>query len=291
VSPDTFYRVLVHIQANLDDDLSRTRMAMFAGPSTFHFAREFTRAAGETPKQYTIRLRLERAALRLLLHEDGILSVAIDCGFANHETFSRAFRRQFDMLPSVYRKRGIPSGSNREHDRKSTTAVPDNELSQTKIVQLKSVPVAFLRNIRPYETVKDNLWDELLVWAKRHRLAKPWTLLGIAHDAPGITPSFKLRFDAALYSGSPLPPSRRIGKQTLPEGPYAMTTCAGPYPALAHAYQAVFRRLRSMKGVAVSGVPAIEIYHTNRVVADLAIKHTDVYVPVVKLPWFFDSEF
>jgi AraC family transcriptional regulator len=178
-----------------------------------------------------------------------------------------------------------------EQDRKSTTAVSDYELSQTKIVQLKSVPVAFLRNIGPYESVKDNLWDELLVWAKRHRLAKPWTLLGIAQDAPGITPSFKLRSDAALYSGSPLPPSRRIGKQTLPEGPYAMTTCVGPYPALAHAYQAIFRRLRSMKGVAVCGVPAIEIYHTNRVVADLAIMHTDVYVPVVKLPWFFDTEF
>ena len=115
------------------------------------------RAAGETRKQFTIRLRLERAALRLLMHEDSILSVAMDCGFANHETFSRAFRRQFDMLPSVYRKRGIPSGSNREHDRMSTTAVPDYELSQTKIVHLKSVPVAFLRNIGPYETVKDNL--------------------------------------------------------------------------------------------------------------------------------------
>ena len=76
MSPDTFYRVLVHIQANLDDDLSLTRMAMFAGLSTFHFAREFTRAAGETPKQYTTRLRLERAALRKTPNKLGIPPLA-----------------------------------------------------------------------------------------------------------------------------------------------------------------------------------------------------------------------
>jgi AraC family transcriptional regulator len=284
LSPDTFYRVLVHIQAKLDEDLSLARLAKLAGLSAFHFAREFTRAAGETPKQYTLRLRLERAALRLLLHKESVLSVALDCGFANHETFARAFLRQFDMLPSAYRKRGVPSGSQREPHRQPTAAVPNYELSQTKVVQLRGVQVAFLRNLGPYETVQDSLWDELLVWAKSHRLAKPWTLLGIAQDAPGITPALKLRFDAALYVGSPLPPSRHIGKQALPEGPYAVTTCVGPYAALSHAYQDIFRRIRSMKGVTALGVPTIEMYHTHRVVADLTVKHTDVYVPVVQRP-------
>ncbi len=282
MSPDTFYRVLVHIQAKLDENLSLARLAKLAGLSVFHFAREFTLASGETPKQYTLRLRLERAALRLLLHHGSVLSVALDCGFANHETFSRAFHRQFKMSPSVYRKRGIHKASQRELEGRPTAAIPSYELSQTKIVQLKAVPVAFLRHIGPYETVKENLWDELIIWANRHHLAKPWTLLGIAQDAPGITPAHKLRFDAALYVGSPLPASRRISQQALPEGQYAVTTCVGPFAALAHAYQEIFRRIRSMKGVTMLGVPTIEMYHTNRVVADLAVKHTDIYVPIVK---------
>ena len=210
--------------------------------------------------------------------------MALECGIANHETFSRAFRRQFGMLPSDYRRRGIPGGSHREPDRHSAAAVAAYELSQTKIVRLRGVQVAFQRNIGPYETVKDSLWDELLEWAKCHRLAKPWTLLGIAQDAPGITPESKLRFDAARYAGSPLPASRRVGTQALPEGQYAVTTCVGPYRVLFHAYQDIFRRIRSMKGVTLLGVPAIEMYHTSRVVADLAVKHTDLYMPVVKRP-------
>lgn len=139
-------------------------------------------------------------------------------------------------------------------------------------------------SIGPYEKVKESLWDELLAWAERNALAKPWTLLGIAHDAPGITPASKLRFDAGLFAASGLPHSPRIGKQALPEGFYALTTCVGPYTKLPLAYHEIFGRIQRMKGVTALGVPCIEIYHTNRVVADLAVKHTDIYVPVMTRP-------
>lgn len=47
--------MLVHIQAKLDENLSLTRLAYAAGLSAFHFAREFSEAAGETPKQFPAR--------------------------------------------------------------------------------------------------------------------------------------------------------------------------------------------------------------------------------------------
>jgi hypothetical protein len=41
---------------------------------------------------------------------------------------------------------------------------------------------------------------------------------------------------------------------------------------------------RSASRDSASERPSIEIYHTNRVIADLAVKHTDSYLPVIKRP-------
>jgi AraC family transcriptional regulator len=60
---------------------------------------------GETPKQYTLRLRVERAAARLLTHNEPVLDVASRVGFASHEVFTRAFRRHFECTPVEYRSR------------------------------------------------------------------------------------------------------------------------------------------------------------------------------------------
>ena len=73
--------LLVHIQAHLEDDLDLTTLARHAGHSPSHLHRVFSAAVGETPRQYVSRLRLERAAFRLLVHDASILSIALDCGF------------------------------------------------------------------------------------------------------------------------------------------------------------------------------------------------------------------
>src|SRR6185436_9440037 len=96
--------VLVHIQANLDQDLSLEALANRVRLSHFHFHRLFRSAVGETLKQYTQRLRLERAANRLVINDGAILDVALDSGFHSHETFSREFKRRFKVTPKDYRR-------------------------------------------------------------------------------------------------------------------------------------------------------------------------------------------
>jgi len=102
--------VLAYAAAHLDEDLSLAALADQAGLSSFHLHRVFSAAAGETPKQFTLRLRLGRAAAMLLTTEDSVLDVALACGFQSHEAFCRAFRRRFQMTPSAYRERGFAGG-------------------------------------------------------------------------------------------------------------------------------------------------------------------------------------
>jgi AraC family transcriptional regulator len=99
--------VMAFAAAHLDEDVSLAALAGQAGLSAFHLHRVFSAAAGETPKQFTLRLRLARAAALLLTTGDLVLNVALDCGFQTHETFCRAFRKYFEMSPSVYRARGF----------------------------------------------------------------------------------------------------------------------------------------------------------------------------------------
>ncbi|MCX4239729.1 AraC family transcriptional regulator [Paraliomyxa miuraensis] len=75
--------------------------------SSFHFHRMFSRALGETSKQYGLRVRLARAAAALLRSRATILEIALEHGFANHETFTRAFRKRFGTSPRAYRRRGL----------------------------------------------------------------------------------------------------------------------------------------------------------------------------------------
>src|ERR1700689_3098923 len=102
--------VMAFAAAHLDEDVSLAALAGQAGLSAFHLHRVFSAAAGETPKQFTLRLRLARAAAMLLTTGDSVLDVALDCGFQTHEAFCRAFRRRFRMTPSAYRSRGLAGG-------------------------------------------------------------------------------------------------------------------------------------------------------------------------------------
>jgi AraC family transcriptional regulator len=90
---------LVHFIRNCSRHPSLRELARRVGRSPYHLQREFQRMVGESPKQYTLRLRLEHAAARLMIGEASVLKVAMASGFTHHEVFTRAFRRRFGVTP------------------------------------------------------------------------------------------------------------------------------------------------------------------------------------------------
>jgi transcriptional regulator GlxA family with amidase domain len=77
------------------------RAACFS-PRQFH--RLTVDVLGETPAAHQRRVRLDRGAWLLLTSHATVLDVALESGFENHETFTRAFRKRFGVAPSVFRK-------------------------------------------------------------------------------------------------------------------------------------------------------------------------------------------
>lgn len=273
-------KVLTYIQAHLDSDISLGAVAAIAGCSAPHFLRRFAGMMDETPKQYTLRLRLERAALRLVLLEDSILRIALDCGFTCHETFSRAFRRRFGLAPRAFRAKGkLPASSEAEPPQRVESAAPTS-LSNTVVRTLQPMSLAFIRHYGPYEDVPVALWDKLIDWARRRGLREPYVLMGIAHDAPGITRPEDLRFDAALRVPESFRSERTVGHQRFAGGSFALTTNVGPLASLPAAYQQVFGRIRRERSLVCLGLPCVEFYQVHRPLAEVAIVSTEIAVPV-----------
>jgi AraC family transcriptional regulator len=98
-------RVLDHIEANLEGDLTVHQLASIACLSRFHFTRAFKAALGQPPHKYVGTKRLERAKALLLRGDRSLVDIALALNFSCQANFTRAFRQLTGQTPGQYRRR------------------------------------------------------------------------------------------------------------------------------------------------------------------------------------------
>ena len=111
--PREILRLLAMVNGRGRADVSLAALSGLAHRSRFSLHRWFTAVVGETPKGYTSRVRLARAAAELVATDRLISVIADRHGYASHEVFTRAFTRQFGLSPSRYRARGAGAEDDR----------------------------------------------------------------------------------------------------------------------------------------------------------------------------------
>ncbi|RXZ84108.1 AraC family transcriptional regulator [Paenibacillaceae bacterium] len=84
--------------------LSIKSLAAQLGMTAVQLTRKFKAAYGETPMDYVIGLRMEKAAALLLGTTLPLVEIAEACGYESGFYFSRLFHSRKGMPPSVYRK-------------------------------------------------------------------------------------------------------------------------------------------------------------------------------------------
>ena len=84
-------------------------MAAAAGLSRAHFSREFRREFGESPHQYLLTRRLERAAWLLRATDRSVADVCFSVGLASVGSFTTSFTRTYGVSPTVYRAQFPPA--------------------------------------------------------------------------------------------------------------------------------------------------------------------------------------
>lgn len=104
IADDSLLEVLKAMEANLENPLSRARLAKLVGLSIRQLERSFRNKLGQGVHERYLSLRLTRS--RQLLRETSlsILEVALATGFASGSQFSRSFRRAFGHAPRDERR-------------------------------------------------------------------------------------------------------------------------------------------------------------------------------------------
>jgi AraC family transcriptional regulator len=96
-------RITEYIEVHLAQDLSVTELAAVAQMSPTYFARQFRQATGQTPHQYVIGCRIERAKRLLRDTEWPIIEIGHQVGFTDQSYFTAVFHKHVSMTPKAYR--------------------------------------------------------------------------------------------------------------------------------------------------------------------------------------------
>jgi AraC family transcriptional regulator len=272
---------LAFAAAHLDQDLSLRVLARHVGLSPFHLHRLFSAAVGETPKRFTLRLRLGRAAAMLLTTRHSVLDVALNCGFQSHAAFCRVFHRRFGMTPSAYRTRGfmggVPASQAREHVALTANIGPcvglfqtreDGRLQETKMAysitkkEIAPQPVLVVkRRIKPSEVASTlaEVLGQVFLHAQGDGIAlagQPFTRY--LEWGPGL---WTIEAGLPVTANSVTASSAPVQAEMLPGGFVATTTHAGAYDKLNEAHAAVQQWVQS-EGLTSAGAPW-EVYTTD----------------------------
>jgi AraC family transcriptional regulator len=272
-------RVLVHLEARLDDSHSLEELAELAAFSPYHFHRVFRAIVGETLGDHLRRLRLERAARQLSTTRRTVTRIAVDAGYESLEAFSRAFHSALGASPSRFRKqRQPPRDVVRRMAMPTTTAPIDVHLRY-----VPPTPLVFVRHVGPYTDVS-SAWQRLFTWAgMRGHLSRPFRMIGVPHDDPRLTDAGHVRYDACLAfdaGGSGLEPQGDIGVQEIGGGEYAVIEHRGAYEGLDDTYQYLFGEWLPASGREPADRPAFEVYLNSPRDTAPADLRTEVHLPL-----------
>lgn len=247
-------RVLDHVYANLDGDLSLDTLADVAALSRFHFHRVFTSMTGETVANFIRRVRLHRAVLQLLNSEAPVSEVARACGYPNPKSFSRAFRDAFGQTPDAFRKRGLPTPPLRLNERGETqmydVTIRDEPDRRLAVIGHKG---SYMEIGKVFEKVGATVMARGLG-------PQLGPSIGLYYDDPDATPEADLRSAAGFEITGDAEIAAPLEETPLPGGKHAVLTHKGPYTGLKAAYGYLYGEWLEGSGEVPRDGPPFELY-------------------------------
>jgi len=281
VYQESLNRAIYFMERHLDKKILLKDIAEEAFLSEYHFHRIFKSLTGETVKECLLRLKIEKAAIRLKHSKDDIGQIALENGFENHETFTRAFKRYFQSTPQAYREaiQEIVERKKTEYLAKAVN-LEKLQVEEPSIKHLPDLHLAYVRHTGSYDKVASS-FQRLMFWAATH-LALKWTptTLGIVHDNPDLTDEDKIRFDACVLVNKAIQPKGELGYKKIEGGKFAIFRYKGVYEHFYSVYDYIYNVCLFEKAWELADKPALEWYIKSPPFYKAAHYVTDFYVPI-----------
>jgi AraC family transcriptional regulator len=292
-------KILDYIDTNLESPMTLDELASVASFSKYHFNRIFHSVVRETPFQFIMRVRIEKAAMLLLTNTKITVSeVAHKCGFADISVFSRNFKSFFGVSPGRYRVGKSQNSNLSQTDSNSRQAegkaipyfCPElqtmkwrTNMKLNKSIEIRELPkmtLAYIRHIGPYkgdDKLFERLWNRLFSWAGPRGLigGKDFRSLVIYHDDPGVTIEDKLRMSVCITVPSVTRVDGEIGKMELEAAKYVIARFELNAQQFQEAWDWLYGEWFPASGYQPDEKPCFEMYpeepHNGLFVVDICV--------------------
>jgi AraC family transcriptional regulator len=209
-----------------------------------------------------------------------VLSAALSVGFGSGESFARAFKNRFGDSPTAWRiqqathrrTKSNPGQADHKIGQVRTGELTEHDVSQTlqlerimnvKLLNRKSVSVAYLRHVGPYGEPISRFWrNTYYPWAITNNLLNQ-ARYGISYDDPSITEAEQCRYDACAEVEANFVVSGGALKTTIPGGKYAVLGFKGTAAQVNEAWSALLRDWLPSSGLQLDARPCFEYYPTD----------------------------
>lgn len=248
-------RVIDHIHAHPDGDLSLDALADVAAFSRFHFHRVFRALTGATVAQVVRQVRMDHAARALAYTDRPIAGIALSVGYADVASFTRAFSAQKGMPPAAYRKQG--------RYRPDTTTIKAGEHPMTLPVTIREASarrLAALEKFGPYNETDEAMDKLCAILGARGLMDKVGEIVCLYYEDPETTKPEDLRMHAGFELDESFPVEPPLDELRLPAGRYAVMRHVGPFTGLPAAYTEFYGTWLPASGEEPAASPCFETY-------------------------------
>ncbi|KAF1369951.1 AraC family transcriptional regulator [Yokenella regensburgei] len=275
-----FRDVCDYIARHLDELLSLEQLSRIACCSPYHFHRQFTAYSGQPLYRYIQWLRLRHASWRLAFKpQDKIIDIALDTGFQNPESFTRAFKVALGKSPRQFRTE--PDWT-QWHLRVPKNTFQEQISMNVKVIDFPCTLVAKIAHRGSAERVNDSA-AIFIQWRKSTGLSPVPSsqTYGIAWDDPETTPPEAFRFDICGSVSAPVPENRfGVVNDEIPAGRCAVVRHSGSLDTVSQSVWYLFRDWLPQSGETARDFPVFFQY--LNFVHDVAEHElqTDIYLPL-----------
>ncbi|MBB6498877.1 GyrI-like domain-containing protein [Pedobacter cryoconitis] len=252
------YNTLTYIESNYDRQLSIKELEEVSNYSYRNIQRIFSYTCGETIGAYQKKRRVENAYKKILYTKENLTTIALQVGFANLASFSKAFKQHFGISPKEAK-----SGKVSLLTDTNVTPVISTILLKPEIIYLPARHVYYESTFTNYVNEDiEVLWDKFM---ENEFPATGVDYFGIIVDEPLIREKISCRYDAcsSVQSGN-----QKLASKMILGGRYARFLHTGNYETIDETYEKIYSGWILNSNLEFAHTPMIECYlkyadHTN----------------------------
>lgn len=195
-------RVLDYIDAHLDHNLSVEELSAVGAYSQFHFHRQFSATFGLSCFSYVQLCRMKSAAAQLAFRRDkSVIEIALDHGYDEPESFSRAFKKHTGQAPTEFRKspqwEAWYSRLNALTQLRKTQMSQQFKFEQVEMIAFQATPIAVYQH-RGNPGLLPQSIRSFIQWRKEHKLSPArYATFNLLDQHPDEVAPEDFRFDLA----------------------------------------------------------------------------------------------